>query len=156
MDAATTPVLYSEYSFDEEIAQFFDKTTATRGECDMKAKQLTGSENVKPVEVQGVCSYTVYSGPELQSVVQFRLRSLDIKPEVIELARVIHGDKVPNISCRGQIGNSETNDREPLIIYLMDRIKGITQLNFVLRNNNGDDSEHNRNCRKNYMTDVAR
>ena len=156
MDNNTTPTIYSNYSLDSEIAQFFSKTSATRSECDSKAASLTGSPNIESVAVQGVCSYTVYAGPELQFVVQFRLRSLDIKPEILELARVIHGTKVPNISCRGQVGGSGSSEREPLVVYLMDRIGGISQLDFVLRNHTGEDSTFSRTCRMNFMTDLAR
>ena len=61
-----------EYSRDAAIAEFFDQTRTTRASCDSKALELVGG-NVVPVDVQGVCSYTVYTGPQLKYVVQFRL-----------------------------------------------------------------------------------
>ena len=43
--------------------------------CDNFARERL-SRNVVPVAVQGVCSYTVYAGPNAEYVVQFRLASL--------------------------------------------------------------------------------
>ncbi|OQE28130.1 hypothetical protein PENFLA_c005G08840 [Penicillium flavigenum] len=57
--SAETP---QEYSVDEEILYFFRKTSATQSSCDDYAQELVGG-SVVPVTVQGVCSYTVYAGP---------------------------------------------------------------------------------------------
>lgn len=64
---------HQQYSVDDEIAAFFSKTAVTRHTCDGLAKDLVGGDQVVPVAVQGVCSYTVYAGPGLDHVVQFCL-----------------------------------------------------------------------------------
>lgn len=82
------------YSVDQEIADFFEKTTATRLACDTSAREHI-SGNVVPVAVQGVCSYTVYAGHNSEFVVQFRLASLQLNMEIAKLARNIHGQFTP-------------------------------------------------------------
>lgn len=77
-----------EYYLDSAIAEFFNQTHATRASCDRKALELVGAK-VVPVEVQGVCSYTVYAGPQLEYVVQFRLKSLKLDAKTESLARDI-------------------------------------------------------------------
>ncbi len=88
---------YSEYSIDAEIASFFSKTSATRSACDARAKELAGG-NVVPVKVQGACSYSVYAGVDLEYVVQFRLKSLDLRAETTTLARNVYGSLVPEVA----------------------------------------------------------
>lgn len=51
--------------------------------------------------VQGKCSYSVYSGPEFEFVVQFRLKSMMLKSEIVVLAREIYGSLAPNASFHG-------------------------------------------------------
>lgn len=63
------------YSVDQEITDFFEKTTVTRLACDNFARGHI-SRNIVLVAVQGVCSYTVYTGNNDKFVVQFRLASL--------------------------------------------------------------------------------
>ncbi|KAJ4322003.1 hypothetical protein N0V84_005051 [Fusarium piperis] len=108
---------YSEYSVDSEIEAFFKKTSATRAACDARARELAG-ENVVPVDVQGVCSYSVYAGPELEYVVQFRLESLALKTGVTSLAAQVYGSLTPKVSFEGKVGDG---GKEPLYIYLMSR-----------------------------------
>ena len=104
--------MFQEKSLDATIAEFFIKTSATRDTCDAKAKELIGGE-VVPVAVQGNCSHSVYAGPELEFVVQFRLKLLILKPQISELAREIHGFLAPNAFFHGQLGDSS---KEPLSV----------------------------------------
>ena len=137
----------ANYSVDDEIAAFFDKTTTTRDACDAFAIGLGGCPT--PVDIQGVCSYTVYAGPRSELAVQFRLKSLKLSLEISHIARSIHGDFVPRVEYRGQAGEDSVAEdeqvaatkrrdskprkaREALFIYVMDRIPGITYLDFVL------------------------
>lgn len=118
------------YNVEEEIAAFFEKTTATRSACDTYARDHFGGD-VTPVDVQGVCSYTVYAGPHAEVVVQYRLKSLALDMDTMNLVKAIYGTFTPDISFRGQIGrNHET--QEPLYIYVMNRMPGISQLQFIL------------------------
>ncbi|CAK7207610.1 hypothetical protein SEUCBS139899_010420 [Sporothrix eucalyptigena] len=140
----------ANYSVDEEIASFFDKTTTTREACDAFAISFGGCST--PVDIQGVCSYTVYAGSRSEFVVQFRLKSLKLSLEISHIARLIYGDFVPRVEYRGQLGEDRVTEneevaaterkdsktkgtKEALFIYVMDRIPGITQLDFVLAHN---------------------
>ncbi|KAI1368757.1 hypothetical protein F5Y08DRAFT_354012 [Xylaria arbuscula] len=147
---------YEEYSVDLEIAQFFEQTSATRSECDDYAKQRVGG-NVVHVAVQGSCSYTVYAGPKQEFVVQFRLKSLRPKPGTYELAQEIYKGLVPEVSFRGQLGKEEVQgEKEPLYIYVMNRLEGISQLDFILSHDATENSPEWFMWRKSLITDMAR
>ncbi|MCJ1377781.1 hypothetical protein MMC17_000877 [Xylographa soralifera] len=143
---------YPEYSLDIAIAEFFTQTSTTREACDVKAKDLVGGQ-VVPVAVQGNCSYSVYAGPEFEFVVQFRLKSLVLEAEIVTLAREIYGSLAPNASFHGQLGD---DGKEPLFVYVMNRIHGISHLDFVLANGFPENSDENFFWRKTLMSDVAR
>ncbi|KAJ8126099.1 hypothetical protein O1611_g7539 [Lasiodiplodia mahajangana] len=145
-----------EYSVDSEIVHFFGQTSATRSECDALAKQLVGG-NVVPVAVQGVCSYTVYAGQNSEFVAQFRLESLSLNLETTTLARKVYGSLTPEVSFHGQIGEeADANGKEPLYVYIMTRIPGISHLDFILSHNVPENSPEWFTWRKSLLTDMAR
>jgi hypothetical protein len=144
----------SVYSLDAEIANFFSKTSITRLVCDAQANELAGGR-VVPSEIQGACSYTVYAGPNLEYVVQFRLKSLEVKTETITLARGIYGSLVPEVSFKGQIGDGG-DQKDHLYVYLMSRVRGVTHLEFILAYGFPENSPENFARRETLMTDVAR
>ncbi|KAJ5345396.1 hypothetical protein N7452_003400, partial [Penicillium brevicompactum] len=90
--------------------------------------------NITPVAVQGVCSYTVYAGPNAESVVQYRLKSLALNMEIMDLVNAIYGTLAPQISFEGQIGEDHES-KEPLYIYVMNRMAGASHLDFILAHN---------------------
>ncbi|KAG9229005.1 hypothetical protein BJ875DRAFT_411631 [Amylocarpus encephaloides] len=141
----------SHYSLDTAITEFFSKTSTTRELCDSKAIDLAGGK-IAPVEVQGNCSYSVYAGPKLEFVVQFRLKSLVLKTEIADLARKIYGSLAPSSSFHGEMGHS---DKEPVLVYLMDRVQGISHLDFILSHDSPDNSDENFVWRKTLMKDVG-
>ncbi|GIK00091.1 hypothetical protein Aspvir_004106 [Aspergillus viridinutans] len=145
-----------EYSVDDEIAQFFEKTSATRSACDEYAKKQLGGDII-PVAVQGVCSYTVYAGPNGEFVAQFRLKSLALRIETVDLARTIYGHFAPQVAFYGQIGK-DVEGKEPLYIYVMSRIQGISYLDFLLAHNAQvpENSPEFSSWRSNLVTDIAR
>lgn len=145
-----------DYSVDQEIASFFERTTATRSACDTFAREHLGGE-VVPVAVQGVCSYTVYAGPNDEFVVQFRLKSSRLSMETVNLARAIYGEFAPEVITRGQIGK-ELEGKEALHIHVMDRIQGISYLDFILAHNNQfpENSAEFSSRRKNLVIDIAK
>ncbi|KAH6839417.1 hypothetical protein B0I37DRAFT_233732 [Chaetomium sp. MPI-CAGE-AT-0009] len=146
-----------QYTVDDEIAVFFSKTAVPRNTCDGLAMDLVGGDQVVPVAVQGVCSYTVYAGQNLGYVVQFRLRSLGLKSETAALARRIFGTLAPEVSFRQQLGeDSEAAGQEPLLVYVMSRIQGISRLDFILAHGFPENSPENMARRKNLIQDVAR
>ncbi|KAI0100324.1 hypothetical protein GGR51DRAFT_575408 [Nemania sp. FL0031] len=145
-----------EYSVDLEIVRFFGQTSATQSECDDLAKQLVGG-NVVPVAVQGVCSYTVYAGQKQEFVVQFRLKSLALDLETVTLARKIYGSLAPEVSFHGQLGGETgANGKEPLCVYVMTRILGISHLDFILSHNVPENSPEWFLWRSSLLTDMAR
>ncbi|KAI0539160.1 hypothetical protein GGR58DRAFT_500422 [Xylaria digitata] len=127
-----------EYDVNDEIAAFFLKTSVRREACDVLAKELVSSDRVIPVAVQGACSYTVYAGPNLDHVVQFRLKSLELKKETAALARQIFAGK------------------ESLLVYVMTRMRGMSHLDFILAHGFPENSGENMAWRKNLIQDVAR
>ncbi|KAK0721883.1 hypothetical protein B0T26DRAFT_810854 [Lasiosphaeria miniovina] len=114
------------YDVEGEIAVFFSKTSVRRETCDALARELVGSDQVVPVPVQGgVCSYTVYAGEGLGQVVQFRLKSREVKTETVRLARQVFGAFVPDVSFRQALGDDESTatGKEPLLVYVMPRVQ---------------------------------
>ncbi|KAF9894418.1 hypothetical protein FE257_007921 [Aspergillus nanangensis] len=146
-----------EYSVDQDITHFFEKTTATRAVCDAYVTEHLGGDII-PVAVQGVCSYTVYAGPHGEYVAQFRLKSHELRIETINLAQTIYGHFVPGVAFKGQIGDDVVDEREPVYIYIMSRVKGMSYLDFLLANNSDipENSPQFSLWRKNLITDIAR
>ncbi|KAJ5178376.1 uncharacterized protein N7500_001075 [Penicillium coprophilum] len=144
------------YSVDQEIADFFQKTTVTRSACDNFAREHVGG-NIVPVAVQGVCSYTVYAGNNNEVVVQFRLASLQLSMETAKLARSIYSHFAPQVTFMGQIGEA-TESKEALSIYVMSRLRGISYLDFILTHNSQvpETSPEFSSWRKNLVIDIAR
>lgn len=148
---------HQQYAVDDEIAVFFSKTAVTRDNCDSLAKDLVGGGQVVPVSIQGACSYTVYAGQDLGYVVQFRLKSLGLKAETAALARRIFGTLAPETSFKQQLGeDSHGADQEPLLVYVMMRIQGMSRLEFILAHGFPENTPENKVRRKNLVQDVAR
>ncbi|KAH6616010.1 hypothetical protein B0J18DRAFT_451939 [Chaetomium sp. MPI-SDFR-AT-0129] len=105
---------------EDEIAQFFARTSATREECDNFALAAFGGQ-VEPVSIQGATSYTVVAEQNREKIVQFRNMDAQLDMGMLDLARRIHGDVLPRGSYPGCIGD-ESGLR--LAVYGMDRIRG--------------------------------
>ncbi|CAH0050177.1 unnamed protein product [Clonostachys solani] len=142
------------YSAETTINNFFIKTSATRAECEARAAELTGGKAI-PVTIQGDSSYTVYAGPELEHVVQFRPKSLELRTATSALASKIYGTLAPTVAFKGQIGD-EAAGKEPLYIYVMNRIKGVSYLDFILASENHENSLAAFAARKNLITSIAK
>ncbi|KZF19139.1 hypothetical protein L228DRAFT_241817 [Xylona heveae TC161] len=151
----------SEYSLKAAIDEFFSQTSATREACDSMAKNLVGGKGKPvPIAVQGNCSYTVYAGPELEFVVQFRLDSLKLDSEISILASKLYGSLVPNISFHGEIGGDNgqlrgDNGKEHVLVYVMNRIRGVSHLDFILENGFPENSEKTFAWRDTLLRDIA-
>lgn len=111
---------------------------------------------VTPIAVQGVCSYSVYAGPNHEHVVQFRLRSLRLKTGIANIASNLYGSLVPSVSYHGQIGGDDVNGKELLSVYVMSRVKGISYLDIILAHNLPENSPEYFTWRQNPISDVAR
>lgn len=140
------------YSLQDSIEDFFTLTLTTRETCDSKAVELVGGK-VVPVAVQGNCSYTVFAGPELEFVVQFRPKPLGLRLEIIHLAGEIHNPLVPAVSFHGQLGE---DSKSPLLVYSSPRIRGKSYLDLVLANSFSDSPARNCCRRTTFIKDVAR
>ncbi|KKO96463.1 hypothetical protein THAR02_11435 [Trichoderma harzianum] len=147
-------ISYSEYDNEKAIADFFTKTSAARSACDARAIELVEG-SVIPVEAQGNCSYSVYAGPELEYVVQFRLKSLKLKTGTTAMARKIYGVLASEVSFEGEMGD-DRDGKEPLYVYLMGRMQGVTHLDFILAHGFPENSQENFTRRKTFMVDMAR
>ncbi len=135
------------YDLDNAIAEFFAKTSTSREACDAKALTVVGG-SIKPVTIQGNCSYTVYAGKDLEYVFQFRFPTLPLNMDVLQLARRIHGPIVPPID------SLETLDG--VHVYRMPRQPYRSYLDYVLANEYPQNSMHNFAFRATLMEDIAR
>lgn len=146
--------LDEQYHTEDAITDFFAQTCTTRSACDAKALELA-SDKVVPVAIQGVCSYT---GPELEYVVQFRLKSLELSLDTTILASQIYGSLIPRVDFYGMLGGNDdqADKKEPLLVYAMSRMRGISHLDFILANGYPENSETNFTSRRNLMIDIAR
>jgi len=57
-----------------------------------------------------------------------------MRMEIINLARAIYGHLAPQVTFKGQIGK-DIEGKEPLDIYFMSRMQGISYLDFILTYN---------------------
>ncbi|UKZ68213.1 uncharacterized protein TrAtP1_009248 [Trichoderma atroviride] len=145
---------YPEYSLNNAIAAFFTKTSVTRPECDARAIELTEGKAI-PVEGQGNYSYSIYASLDQEYVVQFRLKSLELKDETSVLARKIFGQLAPSVSFKGKMGE-ETSGKEPLYAYVLERMKGVTQIDFILASGFPKNSQETFTSRENLIVGVAK
>lgn len=145
-----------EYSADQAIVDFFQQTSTDRSSCDDRAQGLVGG-TVTPVAVQGVCSYSVYAGPNHEFVVQFRLKSLGLKIEIATMTSNIYGSLVPSVSYHGQMGQDGVDGKEAVCVYvMMSRVKGISHFDFLLAQKLPEDSPEFSRWRDNLISDMAR
>lgn len=143
------------YDVEQDVAVFFTKTTVTRSACDLRAIQLVDG-GLQLVPIQGACSYTVYAGPTLGSVIQFRLKSLALPSKTMELAHQVYGRLAPKVTLQGQIGEDDANDgREALVVYVMPRMQGISRLDFILAYGYPENTPKNCDARLTLIKDVA-
>lgn len=97
----------------------------------------------------------MYAGPREEFGVQFRLKSLALNMDIMTLAQNIYGDLVPPVSYHGQIGEDGT-EKDPLSIYNMDRVQGISHLDFILAQTASNDSSDYCVWRENLISDIAK
>jgi hypothetical protein len=86
--------------------------------------------------------------------------------ETSDLARRIFGRYAPEVTFKGQLGpdgdgdgdgdGDEAEGKEPLLIYVMNRIRGISHLDFLLSHDIPKNSPEYFNLRKNLLSDMAK
>lgn len=144
-----------EYMADQEIVEFFNKTSTSRSACDARAQELVGGD-VRPVAVQGSCSYTVYAGPSQEFVVQFRPKSLELNSTMICAIKMAYGDLVPSVNSHDPIGEDDIDGKEPLCAYVFSRMNGVSHLDFILAHDLPENSPEFCKWRENLISDIAR
>ena len=106
------------------IGRFFNgRRSPSQSRCDEIAQSLSEALTVTPVESPGSMSYTVIcSGcrEPKDLVVSFREPEALLDVEVVNLAKEIHGDLVPESTYRGGVEGADP----PLFIYSMPYIRG--------------------------------
>lgn len=114
---------YVVYSFDGAINEFFSSnTTVTKQQCDNFAISRAGGVST-PLQMQGVCSYTVTAGPNKSRLFQFREDESTIDIWKIILAKVVHPEFVASCKYLGTMGDSR-----PLHIYEMENLTGTAHI----------------------------
>lgn len=114
---------YVVYSPDGAIDEFFNSnTTVTREQCDEFAISRAGGVST-PLQIQGVCSYTVTAGPDKSKLFQFRDENSVLDMGNISLAKAIHPEFVASCKYLGPMGDSR-----PVYIYEMEHLPGIAHI----------------------------
>lgn len=85
--------------------------------CIRKAEEIVNGP-VRALDWQGANSYTLASNDE-KTVVQFRSAASPLDPNVLDMARVIHGELVPRSSLIGNMPNSTA------AIWTMDKVPAV-------------------------------
>ena len=75
-----------------------------------------------------------------------------LKTEVTSLVTEVYGSLVSKVSFEGKLGDGE---KEPLYVYLMSRVRGMTHLDFILAHGFPEDSPDNCSWRQNLIGDIA-
>lgn len=103
---------------------------------------------LRPVAIQGNCSYSIFAGQNLEYVFQFRLSTLPLSISTLHQARKVHGSLVPEVWTYGQL--------EDLHVYAMPRIQGVSYLDFVLADKYPRTSHQSISFRSQLMADIGR
>ncbi len=142
---------YVQYFLDIFIVEFFTRTSVTREACDEKAAFLI-ENNIISVSIQESCSYIVYNETCFEFIVQFWLQSLSLNLKTTILARKIHDNLAFIIAYHEQL---EDTSQETALVYSLDRISGISYLEFCLANNYVENSEENLVLQADLMMNLA-
>ncbi|RAH54633.1 hypothetical protein BO85DRAFT_452057 [Aspergillus piperis CBS 112811] len=107
------------------VDRFFEiREFPTQLDCDDHARRITGASTVREVDIPGSLSYTVLctgsSDERPGLIVSFRQPESVLDQTVIELARFIHGDLVPEATFYGNMPDSDP----PLLVYTMACLSG--------------------------------
>jgi hypothetical protein len=119
---------------EESVSDFFSNAGActSRTECDAFASKTFGKP-VKPVTVQGVCSYTVTNDT---AIVQFREPDSPLDMQMLAAVQALHPNVVASHQFHGTIGESPA-----LLIYSMNILPGDNYFDISLSLLD-DDSDH--------------
>ncbi|KAI0430726.1 hypothetical protein F5Y09DRAFT_307095 [Xylaria sp. FL1042] len=110
------------YTLNNAINSFFSEAGASSSkmQCDDFVRRRYGGQ-IRPVNIQGLTSYTVIAGPDSNKIIQFREQTALLDMNMLKLAKDIHGEVVPSCSELGWVGDPSGS---PLVIYEMNRLHG--------------------------------
>lgn len=110
------------YNLDDAITSFFSEAGASssRKQCDDFVRQRYGGQ-IRPVDIQGLTSYTVIAGLSGEKIIQFREQTALLDMNMLALAKEVHGELVPTCSQLGWVGDTSGS---PLAIYEMNKLPG--------------------------------
>lgn len=162
-------------SKEENIKAFFSHhQSVTRQDCIVEALRIAGGHHVEESQIQGAWSYTLFAGPQLDTVVQFRPPSTSQALPIGKIAKAceIHnlGDEDPlvaRVEFKGLIGYSsevveiaadeyEIQEEPGLAVYVMDRMPGMTHAEFLQVSGHAHNSDEARMARRTFVIDFAR
>ena len=137
------------YDIDDSISSFFEtRTSVSRQKCDdfVTSRFKTPA---RPVQTQGVWSYTVTAGDSNSTIIQFRAFDSPLELSKMDLVKRAACGFVADVTYHGTIGA----DR-PLHIYEMKKLPGevfITAVSHYIQHAEGKQSQ-----RQNTIQDLAR
>ena len=93
-------------------ARFFHgRKSPSQIQCDEIARSVSGASTVSPVDSPGSMSYTVVCGgrpgPQQDLVVSFREPGAKLDKEMVNLAKEIQGDLVPESTRHGNVEGAD-------------------------------------------------
>lgn len=160
---------------EENIKTFFDRhQSVSRHDCITEALRIAGGHHAEESHIQGAWSYTLFAGPQLNIVVQFRPPSTSQALPIGKIAKAceIHNSRdetplVARVEFKGLIGYSsevveiapdefEIEEEPGLAVYVMDRLPGVTHAEFLQVSGHAHNSDEARSARQTFLVDFAR
>lgn len=138
-----------------DIANFFVLAGVTRQTCDDWLRRFQGGI-FTPLPEQGNSSYSVYVGQDQEYTVQFRLKSLPLDVDAINLAQRVYGARVPVVVLEAQLGH-DGGEKPPVLVYSIDCVRGTPYSSFLWHRHDPmlTSREMNAACRRNLTRDFA-
>ncbi|KAI1119981.1 hypothetical protein F5Y10DRAFT_273526 [Nemania abortiva] len=141
---------------EQQMNRFFNgRESPPQTQCDEIAQSISGTSTVSPVASPGSMSYTVVcsgrTGSQQQDlIVSFRELGAALDEGIVNLARKVHGDLVPESTCHGKVEGADP----PLFIYTMPYLQGsscIEVLSFQVEMDSNEIAKH-----QNFIRHLAR
>ncbi|KAF2092864.1 hypothetical protein NA57DRAFT_82011 [Rhizodiscina lignyota] len=130
----------------QAVEEFFQhRNSPSQADCDQRAQSITGASLVRPVDAPGAFSYTVICTScrgGRNFIVSFREPEAHLDVAMVELAKNIHGNLVPETTDVGAVKDADP----PLGIYVMQYLPGIPCLNGISGSVDMDVNEETRHC----------
>lgn len=132
---------------EQAVDEFFaERRSPSRHQCDELSLSISGARSLRMVDIPGSLSYTVICAEEdgdgdEAKVISFRERDSGLDDSLVRLARLVHGDLVPDVSFHGIMEGSVP----PLGIYVMPLLPGaacIEALRYAVELDSDEEARH--------------